>query len=248
VDELEAFLGRFMDTSALDLEAAVTGAVKKFGAALLGQVTPFLQNIVWTIAQLLLALIVMVVLFHDGQGYLAAARKYLPLADADRDAVFQRLHDVTGAVFYGVMLTAAIQGALGGIGWAVAGLPSAITAGIAMFFCALLPAGTVIIWAPAVFWLFVSGRPVAGALLLAWCALVVSTIDNVLKPFFIGGRTQLNTLMVFFGIVGGMIAFGFSGLFIGPLVITLFLSLIEVIRRDFFGTPPPGPTAVSSPP
>ena len=239
LSEIESALSRFVDPSHIDVEASVLEAGKAIGEMLLNNLKPLAQNIVFTVAQFLVALAVTGFLFHDGPRYIAAAAGMLPLTDKDRDDVFRGLYDVAQAVFYGVMLTAAIQGLLGGIGWAIVGLPSPIIFGVAMFFFALLPAGTIVIWGPGAIWLFMQGSPVKALLLVVWGALVVSMIDNVLKPIFIGGRTRLNTLMVFFGIVGGMMAFGFTGLFVGPMVITLFLSLVDVIRREWQqpGTP-----------
>ncbi len=231
--ELEQIMSRFVDPSHVDLQTSVLDAAKSIGEWLLNNLKPLAQNIVGTIAQFLVALAVTGYLFLNGPRYMILARDLLPLPEKDREDVIRGLHDVAQAVFYGVMLTAAIQGVLGGLGWWIVGLPSPVVFGVAMFFFALLPAGTVVIWGPGAIWLFMQGSPGKALLLAVWGALVVSGIDNIIKPIFIGGRTRLNTLMVFFGIVGGMVAFGFTGLFLGPMVITLFLSLVDVIRREW---------------
>ena len=105
--------------------------------------------------------------------------------------------------------------------------------GIAMFFSALVPfVGTALIWVPGAIYLYATGSTAGAVILLAWGILVVSMIDTFLKPFLIGGKTRLHTLLVFFGIFGGMTAFGLKGLFLGPLVIAISFFLVEVVRRD----------------
>jgi predicted PurR-regulated permease PerM len=179
-------------------------------------------------------LVTMAVLFHEGPGLLSTLRRFLPLPEGDRDEVIRELREVTRSVFFGVILTALVQGVLGGIGVAIVGLPNPIVFGGAMFLCAILPAGTVIVWLPAALWLLATGSPWRGIFLIAWGAGVVSTADNFLRPLFIGRGVRMHALLVFFGTLGGMLAFGIIGLFLGPLIITVFLFLLEVLRRDFF--------------
>jgi predicted PurR-regulated permease PerM len=139
---------------------------------------------------------------------------------------------MTSAVFYGVFMTSAVQGLLGGVGWWMVGLPSPLTAGFTMFFFSLLPTGTVLVWGPGAVYLLIQGHPFKAAILALWGIAIVGAIDNFLRPFFISGRTHMHSLLVFFGVLGGLAAYGIGGLFLGPLLITLFLFLVQVIRRD----------------
>jgi predicted PurR-regulated permease PerM len=102
-----------------------------------------------------------------------------------------------------------------------------------MFLCALLPE-TPRLWGPAVIFLFTTGHPWKAGILLVWGVLAVSSVDNLLRPMFIGRGVKLPVMLIFLGTLGGMLAFGLIGLFTGPLVITIFLFLLEVVRRDFF--------------
>jgi predicted PurR-regulated permease PerM len=181
-------------------------------------------------------------LFHDGPALVAMVRRFLPMSDAERDALFVELRQVTRSIFFGVLATALVQGALGGVGFAIVGIPQPVTFGAAMFFFALLPGGTALVWGPAVVWLFATGSWGKATFLLIWGVVAVSSIDNLLRPLFIGRGVRLNTLLIFFGLFGGMLAFGLVGLFLGPLIITLFLILVEVARRDLAR-----PAAVDSP-
>jgi predicted PurR-regulated permease PerM len=203
-----------------------------------GHTTAFVTNAVSSVLTFVILLVTMVVLFQEGPRVLELARRFLPLAERDKDAAIEQLQQVTRSVFFGVLLTALVQAVLGGIGTAVVGLPSPALFGAAMFFAALLPGGTALVWGPATVWLFATGHPWKGGVLLVW-GLAVSSVDNLLRPLFIGRGARTHMLLVFFGIFGGMLAFGLVGLFIGPLVITSFLFLIDVARREFFPEEPP---------
>lgn len=230
--DFREWAGRFVDLDKLDMHGIALSALKTLGNTLVGKTSGFVANALATLLTLIVLLVTMTVLFHEGPGLIRLVRQCLPLTERDKDDAVRQLQEVTRSVFYGVLLTAVVQAILGAIGFAVAGVPAPVTFGAAMFFCALLPAGTVIVWGPAGLWLLLSGHTVAGIGLLIWGGAVVSTVDNFLRPLFIGRGVKLHTLLVFFGIFGGLMAFGLIGLFTGPLVITLFLFLLEVARKD----------------
>ena len=242
VAEVERILAPYVDVEKLNLEGTAVATIQRLAQALAVQTSSLVQNTLWTLAMFVIMMVTMVSMFREGPRMLEACKRFLPLSQGDRDAVFGRLHEVTRAVFYGVFLTSLIQAALGGVGWAIVGLPSPLTFGIAMFFCSLIPVGgTALVWAPGAAFLFLQGHSVKGTVLVVWGVGIVGLADNILRPFFISGRTRMHTLLVFFGILGGMAAFGVCGLFLGPLLITVFLFLLEVIRRDLFPSDKPSP-------
>jgi predicted PurR-regulated permease PerM len=238
---IEERIGAYVDVGELDVRAAALSTLEMIGKALAARTGAFLSNAIASLLTLFVLVIATAVLFHDGPALLQSARRLVPLPEEDREDVFRRLEEVTRAVFVGVVSTAAVQAVLGAVGWAMVGLPWAVTFGAAMFFCALLPAGTVVVWGPGAVWLAASGHPVKAVVLLAWGALVVGTADNLLRPLFIGRGLKIPAVLVFFSILGGMMAFGFLGLFLGPLVVTLFLFLVEVGRRELEREPRPDP-------
>ena len=238
------WLGQYVDMSQLDLRPLLMSTLQNVGAKLAAQTKPLLSNLVQIFITFAVVLVTMTVLFQNADKLMSQVRRMLPLPEDDKTAVFDELRLATRAIFFGVLLTAAIQGLLGGVGFAIAGVPSPTMLGAVMFFAALLPAGTVVVWLPAAAWLFATGRPGSAIFLVIWGVLVVSSADNVLRPIFIGRGLRMHMLLVFFGILGGLFAFGFLGLFLGPLVITLFLFLLQVARRDLLRelrttTPPP---------
>jgi predicted PurR-regulated permease PerM len=135
-------------------------------------------------------------------------------------------------VFVSVGLTAAVQAGLGTIALLVLGVPNAFTLGATMFFAALLPGGTAIVWLPVGIWLGMNGHPWKAVILIAWGAGVIGTIDNVLRPYFAKDGVKLPTMLLFLGLVGGLFAFGIVGLFVGPIALYLLRELMTAVRQE----------------
>ncbi len=181
-----------------------------------------------TAAGLCLTIFFMFFFIRDGAAMLRTTRELIPMAADKRGELYTHLAAVTRAVVFGTGLTALIQGALVGIAFLIVGLPSPLVFGVVAALLALLPfAGTAIVWLPAVLVLAAQGRWVAAGFMLLWGALLVSLIDNFLKPLLISGRAEVATLTVFIGVLGGVTAFGAIGLFMGPVVLALAVALIE---------------------
>jgi len=133
--------------------------------------------------------------------------------------------DTTKAVVYGIVLTALVQGALAGLGYWVAGLKSPALLGALTALIALIPFGTPFVWGSAGVWLLLTGQTFAGVGLLLWGALVVSSVDNLIRPLVISSATSIPFLLVMFGVLGGLVAFGPVGLFLGPVVLAVLLGV-----------------------
>lgn len=177
---------------------------------------------------------------HDGHLISGFVKDLLPLSLLSKDALFLRGKKMLYSIFYGIMLTAAIQGTLGAIGWWFVGLGNPIFFGVLMFLFAMLPfMGTPFVWGPAVIYLFIQGDVKGGVILLLWGVLIVSSIDNVLRPYFISEGSNAHLLLVFVGILGGLSTWGFLGLFLGPLVLSLAVFFLHMYRL-FVITPPDG--------
>ncbi len=181
-----------------------------------------------TAAGLFLTLFFMFFFIRDGEAMLQVARELVPMRDDKRRELFAHLAAVTRAVVFGTGLTALIQGALVGIAFLIAQLPSPLVFGVLAGLLALLPfGGTAFVWAPAAVVLAMQERWVAAIFMLAWGALLVSMIDNFLKPLLISGRAEVATLTIFIGVLGGVAAFGTIGLFLGPVVLALAVALLQ---------------------
>jgi predicted PurR-regulated permease PerM len=133
----------------------------------------------------------------------------------------------------GIGLTAVVQGTLLGIGFWIAGLASPLVFGVLGILFALVPfIGTTVLWVPGALWLLSQGEPGHAIFLAAWGLLVVSAVDNFLRPLLISGRAEVPTLAVFIGVMGGLSAFGFIGLFVGPIIMGLLVALFRFTAEE----------------
>jgi predicted PurR-regulated permease PerM len=169
---------------------------------------------------------------RDGDRFAAALRDLLPLSRRQASRLFATAVEVLRASTYGVVVVAFIQGALGGAMFVVLGIPAPILWAAVMALFAMIPmVGTAAIWLPASILLLVSGKVAKAIVLALWGALVVSTIDNVLRPRLVGKRARMHELLVFFGVLGGLRFFGLAGLLVGPAVFAIAASLLKLARE-----------------
>lgn len=130
-------------------------------------------------------------------------------------------------VIYGILGTALVQAAVAGIGFAIAGVPGAVLLGVLTFFFAVIPFGPPVVWIPAALWLFAQGSPGWGIFMLLWGALAISSVDNIIRPLLISQGTNMPFIMVFCGLIGGALAFGLVGIFLGPVLLAVGFRLID---------------------
>lgn len=177
-------------------------------------------------------LFILFFIVRDGRAIARAGSALVPLAPDRREALAVRLASVTRAVVRGTVLTSMVQGLLLGIGFALAGMPAPVVFGVLAAVLSVVPfGGTALVWVPALLTLLVQGR-YGQAIAILVVGVVVSSVDNFLKPILISGRSPLPTLAVFIGVIGGLAAFGLIGLFVGPVVIALALALLEFAREN----------------
>lgn len=205
------------------------------GAAFLGAVG--------TVVSFTAMLFLLFFFLRDGGQMSAAFARFVPLSEGRKRELVQKLSAVTRAVVFGTALTAAVQGTLLGAGFAIAGLPAPIVFGVIGAVLSVVPfGGTALVWVPGCAVLFLQNDLGHGLFLAAWGLLVVSTVDNFIKPAFISGQAEVPTLAVFIGVIGGLSAFGLIGMFIGPIVLALALVLLrfadESLPRDAATTTP----------
>jgi predicted PurR-regulated permease PerM len=219
---------------AAELAARVSALVASKGG---GVVVGFFS----AVGTFLVAMFLLFFFLRDGEAMAEALSELLPLSDDGRKSTMRRLGTMLESIFKGSLLTALIQGALGGVGWALAGLPSPFLAGAAMAVLSLLPiGGTAFVWLPGAAALALQGRTGAAIFLFAWGVAAVGMVDNFLKPLLIRGGGELNTLVVFLGVFGGLTAFGLLGVFIGPIVLATaqtFLDALRGLSREAAGEP-----------
>ncbi|MBB3929976.1 putative PurR-regulated permease PerM [Kaistia hirudinis] len=156
----------------------------------------------------------------------------LPLTPAESDRVFGRVIDTVRAIVYGTMAVALVQGALGGMMFWLLGIPAALLWGLVMTILSIVPVlGSFVVWIPASVLLAADGRWVHAIVLALWGAVVISNIDNILRPMLVGNRLRLHTVPAFISMVGGLLVFGMSGFILGPLAVTVTVTLIDIWRE-----------------
>ncbi len=206
----------------------VVGGSKSALAFALAQSKTILLGALGFVASMVLMLFILYFFLRDGDAMAKEFLGALPVAPDRKARLVEHLSQVTRAVVYGSLLTALVQGALVGIAFQVCGLPTPVVFGVIAGIAALLPVGgTAFVWAPGAVALAMQGRWPWAIGLAVWGALIVGSSDNVLRPMLISGRAQISTLPVFFGVLGGIGAFGPIGMFLGPVVLALALALLR---------------------
>jgi predicted PurR-regulated permease PerM len=193
----------------------------------------FVLGALGTVVSFGLMLFALFFVLRDGPALAQKVVRMLPIEERRRSRLWLHLAEVTRAVFMGIGLTALVQGALVGIGFWIAGLPSPLVFGVLGALCALIPlVGTALVWIPGVAFLAIQGDYGHAMFLAAWSVLVVGSVDNFLRPMLISGRSELPTLAVVIGVMGGLSSFGFIGLFLGPIVLGLLVALFRFENEE----------------
>jgi predicted PurR-regulated permease PerM len=181
-----------------------------------------------TLVSFTMMLFLLFFLLRDGRVIVRAALGLVPLSEHRKMRLAHHLGDVTRAVVFGTLATSVLQGISVAVGFMLVDLPSPVVFGVAAAVLSVLPVGgTAFVWGPAAVWLLVAGRTGAGVFLLVWGTLIVGLADNLLRPLLISGRSEVPTLAVFVGVLGGLAAFGMVGMFLGPLVISLVVAMVR---------------------
>lgn len=212
-------LEKFISENQDDIRQAVTGpatkGLEKFGLAVFSAI---------------IALLTMFFMLKDGHKLTEPALHIIPLPREEAIQVLVRLRETVFSVFMGVVFVAVIQGAVAGIAYAVAGVPGAAVWAAATFIFAMIPlVGPPVVFIPIAISLFLQGKVPQAVGLVLFGALVITQIDNILRPFFIGAKASLHPIAVFFSLLGGVLLMGPIGLMAGPVVLTLCIVVAEVI-------------------
>jgi predicted PurR-regulated permease PerM len=193
-------------------------------------------------------MVTLYVFYVSGERILATARSLAgTLLPGAPEGFLERIGDSVRAVVFGLIGTGLVQGALTAVGLAVAGVPSPIALGAVTVFVSLVPGGGGAVSVAAALWLGLDGRWLAAALLAGWGVAVVSSVDNVVRPLLISAGGGIPFLLVFFGVLGGLTAFGLVGLFLGPVLLSVAFTLVVEFARTR-GVAPPAGRAPGGPP
>jgi predicted PurR-regulated permease PerM len=225
-------LGRYFDVSHLDLQGYLLGRLENVSGTIAGRTLGLLGGVVGQIFQIFFTVFTMYYLFRDGDRIYNAMLDAIPLNSAETRRIFDRTHEVIHASVYGVIVIAMVQGTLGGVAFAALGLPSPVVWGVVMFFLSMVPmVGSSVIWVPTAIYLALTGHYGKAVILALWGALVIGTIDNILRPKLVGERAKLHELLIFFSVLGGLQIWGPLGLVLGPVMIAITIALFDIFRH-----------------
>lgn len=220
------------------ISSAWREAANEGWAALFAKLQPYIVRVVqWLAAeagtvglivvQILLTLVITAVLYANGESAATAVRRFgRRLAGTRGDQMVVLAGQAIRGVALGVVVTALVQSVLGGLGLAAAGVPFAGLLTVAMLLSCLIQVGPLVILVPAVIWTYWTGDNVWGTLLLVW-TVFVGTLDNFLRPYLIKKGADLPLLLIFAGVIGGLLSFGLLGIFVGPVVLAVTFKLFE---------------------
>jgi len=187
-------------------------------------------------------------LVGGGKG-LRKALALLPLPEKDRELLLGKFVSVARATLKGTFVVGLVQGGLAGLGFAAAGIHGATFWGTCMVVLSIIPGiGSALIWAPAVIYLFALGKTAAAIGLAVWCAVVVGTVDNFLRPKLVGADTKMSDLLILLSTFGGLSLFGAVGLVLGPILASLWVAVWQIYGEAFGDLVGPAPPAAGEGP
>jgi predicted PurR-regulated permease PerM len=218
-EQVQTFAGK-----ALDYAQAV-------GPALLGASAGAVASTFIMLAALFFLLV-------DGRHLIRLLGRISPLQAAQTEELLREFANVSSATLVGAALTAVVQAILATIGFALAHVPHAVFLGIATLIASFVPViGTALIWIPVAALLVLTGHVTAAIFVGAWCGVLLTAADNVVKPLAMRGKVEMHTGLVFLALLGGITMFGLLGIIAGPLVIAFLLALLRMYERDFADRP-----------
>jgi predicted PurR-regulated permease PerM len=221
------FRGLLPGAQAVDLRSLIDDVMARTGGFVAARVGGLLADIVVLLFQVFVTLVALFFFLRDADPIMQEVRRALPFEEFRRERMIRQTRDLVYASIGAGLMIASLQGLAGGLMFAMLGLGAPMFWGVMMGFLALFPfVGTWVVWLPAAIWLLTAGQLVKGIILIAAGAGIAS-IDNFLRPAILSGRTQMNGLLMFISLLGGVGLFGLLGLVLGPLVTALVTGLLE---------------------
>lgn len=206
--------------------AALRAQLTSWGEQWLGELGNLIGGVGRNAVKLGFALLTVLFVYRDGESLLDQVRRVLRRFLGMRvDGYIVAIGNTTKAVLYGLVLTALAQGVLAGVGYWFAGVRAPVLFGAFTALIALMPFGTPFVWGALGAWLLFTGNTLEGIGLLLWGALVVSSVDNLIRPLVISSATRIPFLLVMFGVLGGLAAFGLIGMFVGPVIVAVLMAV-----------------------
>ena len=217
----------------IDIAAVAMKAGNALSTFLVSQAAGIAKNVAAFVVDFFLTTFALFFFFRDGARIVGGIRGMLPMEPEYKDLVLRRLYDTLSAVVQGTLAVAALQGVFLGLGFWALGVPFAIFLGCAAAFFSLLPLGSTAVWGGVAVYLLFLGLFWRVLLLAIWGTAVLGVLDNVIRPLMIGERAEIPTVLLFFGILGGLQAYGLRGVFLAPVVIAMVVAFFRIYKERY---------------
>lgn len=226
-------LGPSIDELKLDLPDIALRGSQLVSGFLVAQAPAAAANVFKALINFFFTVFALFFFFRDGERMIDGLRDLIPLDVEVKGVAIARFSETLAAVVLGSLLTGVAQGVLGGIAYWALSVPFALLLAGATGFLSLLPFGGPVVWIGVVIYFLIEGDYWRAGIMGGWGGLVISSADNLIRPLIIGGRTQIPTVFLFFGILGGLQAYGFLGMFLGPAVIAILVAFTRIFREQY---------------
>ncbi len=228
-------LGTYVDLSQLDPQAALLRWAEQASRYLLSIGAAAVANLLSFALDTVVIFFCLFFFFREGRSIRQGLSAMLPLGTDQTERLFTGISETMIATLYGGLAVGAAQGILAGISYGVLGLPAPILWAVVTALASFVPiVGSALVWVPASILLILSGHWVKALILLAWGAAVVGQVDVVVRPYVVSARVKVHTLLVFFALLGGVEAFGIIGIFVGPVVLSVTLAVLDMLKGTDF--------------
>ncbi len=232
--DLKNELEPLVDVEQIDIRENIISFAQNLSTFLVSQTANIIKSISSIAVSLIVMLFCMYYFFKDGDKLVDKVGALSPLPTQYETELFKKIQSMVKAVVFGVFVTAIAQGLVGGIGFAILSVPNPVFWGTAVAFFSLVPVvGTAMIWVPAAIIFAALGQYGSAIFMLLWGLLAIGSVDNILRPYLIGGKAHTYPLMTFLVVLGGVIVLGLKGVVIGPLILIILMSFVHIYEAEY---------------
>ena len=228
----------------IKLEQIIQTVLTKASEFIYTNAIGLLKGFTYFFLDLLLVLFIAFFMFIQGDDFIEEIKKLSPLDAKHNEEILHETETTIKATLWGTVIVAFVQGILGGVGFLIFGLPQPAFWGTVMIPASVIPVvGSAIIWGPAAVYLMFTGHMGTGLGLIIWGGVIVSVVDNLLKPILMKGSRSTPSIFILFSILGGITYFGMICFILGPLILSFLLSLLRIYQKTILVRPAPAPAA-----
>jgi len=232
-DRFVVWASQYVDVEQFHIRQRVSELPEKASTFLLSMGSSIAGGAINGITDGILTFVFLFFFFRDGAAWRESLAGALPLRREHVERLYKGVYSSVVGTLYGLVGVALAQGLLTGLGLRIAGIDNFLMLGMLAAVCSVIPVvGTSLVWGPAAVYLLLTHHPGKAIFLLIWGVAVVSMADNIIRPLVLKGRMQLHIVLLLFAILGGLLTFGFVGLFLGPVIFSLLVTLSSILREE----------------